>query len=186
MKYTILIVALLFSLTACKKEPAAIKTQEQVAFLQVDYLTTTFEGGTEWTFNAHPTFTLVPTYKEPGDFGNLSLTYQEENALIFDGGIIWMGKGTMQVPSFVRPASAFPLTSTVVQQPTFEKIEYSTYMPDYPATIEQDLWQAIKDLQLVEDYLTSNPTGKLHYFLYTPSVGIGNPADWDWIIYLKD
>lgn len=191
MKYIIVAISLLLSLAACQKEPLkgepiSPPAQEQVAYLQVDYLTTTFEGGTEWTFNAHPTFTIVPNYQPPGDFGNLSLTYQEENATIFDGGIHWMGKGTLQTPSSILPAASFPLTTAVVQPPAFEEIEYVTYTPDPPASIEQDLWQAIKNLQLVENYLRSNPNGKLHYFLYTPSVGIGDPADWDWVIYLKD
>ena len=191
MHYNLLTVALLFTLFSCKKtvlqeEPTTAGTQEKVAFLQIDYLTTTFEGGTEWTFNAHSTFTSRPTYQEPVDFGNLALHYQEENAQIFDGGIVWMGRGTMQTPASIIPAASFPLTTAVLQQPTFDEIEYSDFPTNHPATTANDLWQSIKDLQLVEDYLTSNPNGKLQFFLYTPSIGIGNPADWNWIVYLKE
>lgn len=192
MNYTLLIIVLISTLIACEKaalqeEPTAASTQEKVAFLQIDYLTNRFEGGTEWVFgNTHSTFTITPTYRSPGDFGNLALHYQEENALIFDGGIVWMGKGTMQTPAALRPASSFASTTTVLQQPIFEEIEYSDYPTNHPNTIPNTLWQSIQHLQLVEDYLSRNPTGKVHFFLYTPSVGMGNPADWDWVVYLKD
>lgn len=187
MFYKFLIFALLLSLCACKKEaPQQANTQEEVALLKIDYLTTTFEGGTTWTFNPHSTFTIVPTYSAPGDFGNLKLTYQEENTQLFDGDIHWMGKGNLNYPASISAAATFATTSSTLQQPVFEEIEYSGYPSNHPTTVPSDLWQEIKDLQLVEDYLTSNPTGKIHFFLYTPSVGIGDPADWDWIVYLKD
>jgi hypothetical protein len=38
----------------------------------------------------------------------------------------------------------------------------------------------------VRQYLISNPTGVVHLYLYTPSVGFGNPADWKWIILMKN
>ncbi|MFK7798994.1 MAG: hypothetical protein AB8E82_16190 [Aureispira sp.] len=192
MKYTFLIIAWFSTLIACQKaalqeEPKTAKPQEKIAFLQIDYLTNTFEGGTEWVFgNTHATFTIAPTYRSPGDFGNLALHYQEENALIFDGGIIWMGQGTMQTPATLRPASSFASTTTVLQQPSFEEIEYSDYPTNHPNTIPNTLWQSIQHLQLVADYRSSNPNGKVHFFLYTPSVGMGNPADWDWVVYLND
>jgi hypothetical protein len=192
MNYTFLIIILLGTLLSCQKavlqkEPTQANTQEKVAFLQIDYLTNTFEGGTEWVFaNAHPTFTIAPTYRPPVDFGNLALHYQEENALIFDGGIIWMGLGTRQTPASIRPASSFASTNSVLQQPNFEEIEYSDYPANHPNTTPNVLWQSIQYLQLVEDYLSRNPNGKVHFFLYTPSVGMGNPADWDWVVYLKD
>ena len=36
----------------------------------------------------------------------------------------------------------------------------------------------------VRDLLSSNPEQKVQYFLYRPSVGEGNPADWKWILFL--
>lgn len=187
MKNNLLFAVLfLISLSACKKEPVVVNTKEKVALLKIDYLTTTFEGGTEWTFDKqHPTFTIRSTYKAPGDFGNLVLHYQEENAKIFDGGIIWMGKGALKHPTSIRNATTFPVTTGTIQQPNFKEIQYMRGGLNYPPTLTNSLWQAIKNLQLVEEYLTNNPTGKLHFFLYTPSVGVGNPADWDWIVYLK-
>ena len=48
------------------------------------------------------------------------------------------------------------------------------------------IWLTIEKLQLVQDYLVSNPTASMKIFLYKPSVGMGNPVDWDWVIFLKN
>ena len=57
----------------------------------------------------------------------------------------------------------------------------------YPDTIDySSIWNSISNLEIVNNYLNTNPNGKINLFLYTPSVGIGNPADWDWYIILKN
>lgn len=172
-------------LTACQKDPAPASNTDQIVLLKVDYLTTTFEGAHEWTFPTHSTLNFDVTYRPPGDFGNLTIHYREENAKVFDGDIIWMGTGTLNYPTTFNAPSTYPTTPSNAAAPLFDFIEASSsVVPD--ASVQQALWNAIKDLDLVQDYLTSNPNGKAHFFLYTPSVGVGDPAEWDWMIFLKD
>ena len=50
----------------------------------------------------------------------------------------------------------------------------------------QSIWAAIDNLETVKNYRESNPEVKISLFLYTPSVGIGNPEEWDWFVILKN
>jgi len=45
---------------------------------------------------------------------------------------------------------------------------------------------SVQSLVKVREYLSKNPKTPVKLFLYTPSVGAGNPEDWDWIIFLKN
>ena len=47
------------------------------------------------------------------------------------------------------------------------------------------VWGVVQSLAKAREYLRSNPEQTVKMFLYTPSVGMGNPKDWYWIIYLK-
>lgn len=178
--FTILILG-----ASCSKEAA---TANKVLMLKVDYLTNTFEGGKEFTFsNTASTFSIIKQYKPPGDFGYLKLTYQELNEPLFDGSIIWAGSGQINFPKDLLTTNEFDVvTTTDIVRPKngFENIFdpiVSTHVYDY-----EPVWQSIQRLKKVREYLTSNPTATVKIFLYTPSVGLGNPADWDWIVYLKN
>ena len=46
-------------------------------------------------------------------------------------------------------------------------------------------WGAVQGLAITREFLKANPNQKVKMFLYTPSVGVGNPEDWFWVIYLK-
>jgi hypothetical protein len=181
MKYTFWMLVVVLSLSACQQDNT-FHAPDQVAVLKIDYLTTVFEGATELAFPAQPSFTIVPTYQPPGDFGNLKMHYQEANGKLFDGGIHWMGLGTLHYPTF-RGAGNFWASDGAPAQPIFEEVVYGGYSD--PNINTAHLWDAIKNLEFIKGYLNSNPNAKIYYFLYTPSVGIGNPADWDWILMLK-
>lgn len=160
-------------------------TDNKVLILKVDYLTHIFEGGTELTFQkSTPTFTITTDYKSPGDFGSIKLTYKELNEKLFEGTIIWMGKGLIGFPStFINPEK-FNVANTydVVYPIGFENI----FNPNNQTYNYSPIWHQVQQYAKVREYLRSNPKATVKIFLYTPSVGIGNPADWDWIILLKN
>ncbi len=158
----------------------------KVLLLKVDYLTNTFEGGTELSFNkTTPTFTIKNKYVPPGDFGSIKFTYDELNETLFDGTIIWMGTGKINFPQNLLTQNEFELVKTkdiVYPSGGFENIfnpQNQTY--DYGT-----IWQSVQVLVKVREYLNTNPTAKVKIFLYTPSVGVGNPKEWDWIIFIKN
>lgn len=161
-------------------------TGNKVLMLKVDYTTNTFEGGTELSFDApNTTFTIETEYQEPGDFGWIKLYYAEQEAKIFDGEIHWMGLGTLHYPESFEPASSFEHVLTddyVTPEAGFENVfNPSEQVYDYTQP-----WSHVQGLVKVRQYLQTNPTATVKLFLYTPSVGIGDPADWDWIIILKN
>ncbi|MGN6298219.1 MAG: hypothetical protein ACTHM7_15625 [Ginsengibacter sp.] len=190
MKRSIPIIVLLTLFLSCSKVDLKKIQADQVAnkvlMLKVDYTTSKFEGGKEFTFkNPTQSFTIDNEYHAPGDFGSIKLIYQELNEPLFDGTIIWMGSGKMAFPADLQPPSKFTsvLTQDIVYPINGFQNVFNPNNEDYDYTTA---WMAIEHLVKVREYLKSNPGETVKIFLYTPSVGVGNPADWDWIIYLKN
>lgn len=184
---TIFGITLLFSVTSCSKklDTPANTSSNNVLLLKVDYLTNAFKGGKELTFtNQASTFTVTNQYASPGDFGGIKLTYQELNETLFNGTIIWMGLGQILFPQNLLPANQFDKVATTdfVTPAGFQNVFNPQNQPyDYTP-----IWMAVQNIVKVRQYLLSNPTATVKLFLYTPSVGFGNPADWDWILILKN
>lgn len=182
--------ALIAFLTSCTSEEEGdtiiAPEENKVLLLKVDYLTNVFEGGKELTFeDTTATFEIETEYLQPADFGSIKLFYKELNKKIFDGTIVWNGMGTITYPENFEPANSFEITLTndfIFPTEGFENVfnpEQETY--DY-----QTIWNAVQSLVKAREYIIANPDAKVKIFLYTPSVGIGNPGEWDWIIILKN
>lgn len=153
--------------------------------LKVDYTTHAFEGGTEFNFSKQvDNFTIVNDYVEPGYFGSVKLIYKELDEILFFGTIHSMELGEMLFPKSLQPAKDFDAVLTddyVFPESGFENV-FNPYNMEYEY---QRAWSAVQSLVKVREYLRANPNQKIKVFLYTPNVGVGNPLDWDWIIYLK-
>ena len=180
--FILLIIILSFS--SCKNiDESGVS---KVLVLKVDYLTNKFEGGTELTFTkSSPNFNIQPIYISPGDFGNMSMIYQDINELLFDGSIVWMGKGYIKYPRNFIPANRFEIVLTsdyVIPKNGFENV----FNPNNTNYDYSPIWSSVQSLVKVREYLSKNPKTPVKLFLYTPSVGAGNPEDWDWIIFLKN
>ncbi len=153
----------------------------------MDYLTNTFEGGYEYSFDNTPeSFTMTKDYRSPGDFGYIKLYYSEINEMLFYGTIVWMGCGKMYFPNYLYPAENYDRVETadiVLPINGFENImnefQYEE-APDYEL-----IYSSVQGLVKTREYLQANPQQKVKLYLYTPSVGVGDPADWDWILFLK-
>jgi len=156
----------------------------KVLMLTVDYTTNTLKGGKELGFSEKSeTFTLTYEYAPPGDLGHIKLFYKEINELLFFGTIIWMGCGKMEFPQNLLDANQFQAVDTddyVVPKNGFEDI-----FPQLNITFNYELiWSRVQFLVKARGYLRANPEQVVKMFLYTPSVGCGNPEDWYWIIFL--
>ena len=192
MKTILFSISLFLFLVSCSdtSDSNDIENTNKVLLLQVDFMTNSFEGGKEYNFNSNiDSFTIASDYQAPGDFGNITLYYEELNEMLFDGSIVWAGIGDKVFPDNLNDPDVFESNSNPVSMPeliNFENVIYSEYSY-YPDAIDYtSLWGAIDELQLVTDYMASNPNGKINLFLYTPSVGLGDPNDWDWIVFLKN
>jgi hypothetical protein len=191
--------AMMLFFAACSDDNASptdntspINTENKVLLLKVDLLGNTFEGGTELIFPDAEGFTLEHEYVSPGDFGSIKLKYEETGGTIFDGTIVWNGHGQMTYPEALEAPNTFSVTDNEVPMPSdsqFEVVEYAGEgeigFPLMSIDMEA-IWGSVSHLQQVEAYRASNPNAKVHLFLYAPSVGIGDPAQWDWFVILKN
>ncbi|WP_330442175.1 hypothetical protein [Flavobacterium sp. C4GT6] len=199
MEKSLLLLCFLAFFTACSddSENQAVGDDNQlpvgnkVVLLKVDLLTNTFEGGKELTFPEDDAFTLVYDYNPPGDFGDITLIYEEVSQPVFAGGIVWAGMGEMTYPESIDAAETFSTINNPVSQP--DESDFVLVSVDEPATspflseIDYDaIWTSVNNLAVVKEYRHSNPESKVSLFLYTPSVGVGDPADWDWFVILKN
>ncbi len=193
MKTKLLLLSLFLILISCSRnnespieEDEVTPKANKVLMLKVDLNTKTFEGGKEFTFDTQSeTFTITNDYKSPNDFGYLKLTYKEINQPLFDGGIVWMGLGEMNYPTNLLSASQFEKVieqNVISPKNGFENI----FNPSNTDLNISAAWLSIQNLKIVREYLKSNPDQKVKFFLYTPSVGVGDPAEWDYIFYLKN
>lgn len=183
----VIVVLAFFSLcTFYSCHPRDEYSNSKLLMLKVDYLTNNFEGGKEALFLLPTsTFTIKTQYVSPGDSGNIRLIYQELDEIIFDGSIIWMGTGEIHIPQNILPANQFShvLTSDYVYpRGGFENV----FNPNEQEYDYSQIWSSVQGLVKVREYLRLNPNASVKLFLYTPSVGFGNPADWDWIIFIKN
>ncbi|MBD3582595.1 hypothetical protein [Flavobacterium selenitireducens] len=190
-KFALLALPLLL-LASCSGEDASPANTidpvdgNKLLMLKVDYTTNTFEGGKEFTFEQATTdFTVTHEYQEPGDFGWVKLYYDELDTEIFYGEIHWMGLGQLHFPDAFDPAGSFEHVLTDDYQTPLNGFE-NVFNPSGQEFDYHQPWSHVQGLVKVRQYLQANPTATAKIFLYTPSVGIGNPADWDWIILLKN
>lgn len=190
MKTLVILLVTVITIFSCNSnsKPEETTKLNTVVLFKVDYTTNVFEAAKELEFTENSNFTISSTYVSPGDFGNLKLYYQELNEMIFDGTIIWAGLGERSFPTQFDSPTDFPTTDITSPLPDIDMFENVIYDESafYPDVINyMDLWNSISNLEILQEYLSSNPTGKINLFLYTPSVGIGDPADWDWYVILK-
>lgn len=181
MRILILILSLIIIL-GCSKDKVA---GSHIELLFVDYQTNQFEGGAGFNFNiplgSSDSIDLIKEYKEPGDFGSITFYYNNSSNVIFKGDIIWMGKGELHTPSSISPVNSYATTNVAI--PTPNSSDFQVLHPYYDSIPFTSIWNAIDELEIVNQSLSSGK--KIGIFLYQPSVGVGDPADWDWVIIMN-
>lgn len=175
----------------CCVSPPNDSQGNKLAYFKVDYTTNQFMGGMVFSFgdDQPDTFEISHTYQPPGDFGSVQLYFEPLNELIFDGTIIWMGLGEMQYPESLMEPNNFETISQPVPLPDeslLEEVLFDEYAY-YPDPMDySQIWGSINSLSMVKAFRDSNPNSQVKFFLYTPSVGVGNPEDWYWLVLLKN
>lgn len=156
--------------------------------LKVDLTTNTFEGGQNVELPGDAVLNLVPQYVSPGDIGSITLKTLQSNTTVFSGGIHWAGKGEISFPQTFLTASDYAVSGTEAPLPGVSDIDFITYaeMPEFVnGTDYAEVWDAIDNLEVVKQSRLNHPDEKVHIMLYTPSVGVGNPEEWEWIVVLR-
>jgi hypothetical protein len=180
-------------LYSCKKEPVDVPVLGKGAtltLLRVNYLDNSFLGGK--TFN-YPTYysvnDSVPVHtfsRTDGTEGFLAQVYVPTNDTIFNGGTSLAGTGKLWYPVFEDRAS-FGDAGAITPAPAYAAIQQlmPKGQPLPPFSVSQ-VWGAVGGLAITKEYLKL-PNARIGLFLYKPSQGPGNPADWSWVwVLYKD
>lgn len=188
---TLLLLLALFALTNmsnCDGEDDSYLepyTESSFTLLQVDYQTLDFEAGN--FVPAAPvttpadTLPIAVTYNSPGDFGDILLASTIDNDTVFFGTIVWAGTGQRISPAQLTPAADFQTIDAAAPLPTIKNLNPFGVDPEDADVAE--LWAAVADLQVVHDAV-ADPGSRFGFFTYARSVGVGNPAEWDYFVVI--
>lgn len=186
LTFTLIILSLVSCSTEDNQTIFPPTNPNNVLVLKVDYNTNLLEGGIELAFtNTTSNMTVTNQYVPPGDFGSIKLMYQELNEPLFEGTIVWNGLGEMNYPQNLLNANQFDRVMTADYVTPISGFE-NVFNPNNTTYNYNLIWDSVQNLVKVRQYLISNPNATVKIFLYTPSVGFGNPAEWDWIIIMKN
>lgn len=182
----ILLGALILLAWACKKDDVDcddIGSQDNgkvnhLLLLKVDYLEPKFKGFAKWGFSPYRAFDSIPiadVWRNTWDFNYVNLLHTQTKDTIFGGGVVWLGSGEIDIPekTFISPA-----TLCEAEAPAFSQVQwiYPKTAPDGGELEFKRVWQSVEHLSEVHKFM--NAGAKVGYFLYTPSVGVGDPNEW--------
>lgn len=170
-----------------KLADAPLSNKAKMLVLKVDHETYKFEGAHEYLFHrASQNTDTIPIsmyYNPPGDFGSVEMFYQPTGETFFAGTIIWMGLGKISTPHKFNPASAYSKSGIKVPVPGSNKIQQINHPREAKQPLDvAKVWSGIEDLDVVKYYM--NKGAHVGIYKYTPSVGIGDPNDWDYMVFL--
>ena len=152
-----------------------------VQVLTVDYTTNEFLGGYTIQYNWTPSFEMACDYKAPGDFGSVRWYDKASGQDLFAGTIIWMGKGERTFPEKFYEPTSFPKTNKYAAMPAISLLKYDEFVFEHDVDFSP-IWKGVEHIDAVRWVNESTPA---YAYLYTPSVGVGDPRDWYWVIFLK-
>ena len=130
---------------------------------------------------------FVAQYQAPGDFGWFKLFYQTTDNLLAHGSIVWMGCGELEFPESFRAGQKL---SNGLPYPGQTKIAFINDEGQY-CTVSaaqevglQRIWQTLSKQEEFQHYY-NNTHKKVAVYLYTPSMGLGDPADWYYLVFTE-
>ena len=162
---------------------------KNILISKVDYLTFRYKGFYALNVqNPVQTGTEIPflaEYQAPCDFGWIKLYYQNTDNLLMSGDITWMGCGQLEFPTGFRAGRQL---NNRLPYPGQNKISFINDAGTYQTVTDdadlQRIWQTVSKQQEFRRYY-ANSHKKVAVYLYTPSVGIGNPADWYYLVFIE-
>lgn len=172
---------------------------KDILIAKVDYMT--FEYGGFYSMNVTNKqnegneIPFLADYMYPGDFGYIKLYYHDESNLLMDGSIIWSGCGELNFPeTFVKGSNS----STYVPEYTMkrglsfpsDRISYidddGSYVQDVDES-DNDLGYIWQTLSTQEEFMSyyEQTSKKVAVYLYTPSLGVGDPYDAYYMVFVE-
>lgn len=163
--------------------------QKHILISKVDYLTFRHKGfyalNVTDKLNSGREIPFVADYQSPGDFGYIKLFYRNTNNLLMDGTIIWSGCGELNFPESFRAGQRF---SNGLPYPGQSRIAFINEEGHYTTVSDdtelQRIWHTLSRQKEFRHYF-GHTSKKIAVYLYTPSVGVGNPADAYYLVFTE-
>ena len=163
--------------------------QKHILISKVDYLTYRYKGFYALNVtdkqNAGEQIPIIAAYHAPCDFGDIKLYYRNTSNLLMDGTIIWMGCGVLAFPQGFR--AGLPLTQGL-PYPGTEHFARMNEDGQYATRADEEetrhLWETLSRQKEFQHYY-GNSDKKVAVYLYRPSVGMGSPYDWYYLIFTE-
>jgi hypothetical protein len=162
-------------------------TTNKVLMLKINCNDFSFDGGIEYIYNQPSNeFNIEINYDVVANNPTVRLKYQELERTLFYGTILQNGIGEMSFPDALDDAQFFDTVETedfVFPASQLYRLEnYGMFTFEYAYM----LWQRVQKLVKVREYLQSNPTQKVYFYLYRPNYYNLNPETQYWLIFLKN
>ena len=182
---------------ALRKEPelpmvdSIVGKENDILVMKVDYMTFKFMGySTVKIADALSDADTIPfctEYKDPCDFGYIKLYYGRKDSgnLLFNGSIVWAGCGKMEYPKDFVTCRSNMMDIIYPGQSRFSFFDGGSH---YTVTDEYELkriWQTITPMEAFQWYY-GRTAKKVAVYLYTPSVGMGDPADGYYLVFVEN
>ena len=163
--------------------------QKHILISKVDYLTFRYKGfyalNVTNKLNTGNEIPFVADYRSPGDFGYIKLYYRNTNNLLMDGTIIWSGCGELNFPESFRAGQRL---SNGLPYPGQSRIAFINEEGHYTTVSDdtelQRIWHTLSRQKEFRHYF-GRTSKKVAVYLYTPSVGVGNPADAYYLVFTE-
>ncbi|MDR2909909.1 MAG: hypothetical protein LBV47_00875 [Bacteroidales bacterium] len=165
-------------------DPAPVNySPNNVVVLAVDYTTNAFLGGyTIPVEKGDAPFELSMDYVSPGDFGSVTFYDEASGTKLFAGDIIWMGCGKMTYPEAMLAPGGFAYAKKAAGMP---RLTHYGGDWNYEGSGLTAVSNAISRLEVVGQALENAPDALVYAYLYARSVGMGNPAEWYWLVFIR-
>lgn len=168
---------------------AIVGKSNDVLVMMVDYMTLNCMGYTTVKIAdelaASDTIPFCIESKDPSDFGFVKLYYGRNvpGNLLFSGTIVWMGCGKMDYPTgFVMGKSnLFNIPSMGENGMSY----IGGGSEDLDKREQLRIWQSVSKMESFQ-WFYSRTQKKVAVYLYTPSVGMGDPADWYYLVFVEN
>ncbi len=190
LRVILLFVGFGFQLTGYSQTDTIIKHDiVNLATLIVDFETYEFEGGDISYYScANCSTDSIPftiDYQAPCDFGGVTFTLSSTQETVFDATIVWMGLGYILYPNSFGLSAPFINANRLTTKPSDLKYIYAhgSEIVDANEILAADsAWNSIDSLEITNLFAENGFEATI--LLYTPTVGLFNPAVAKWIIFL--
>ena len=163
--------------------------KKDILISKVDYQTFQYKGfyalNVSGKTNDGELIPIISEYQAPCDFGFIKLYYRNTGNLLVDGTIVWNGCGQLAFPEPFRAGlpvkEAIPFPGTEHFARLGEDGQYTETVNEWEM---KHIWQSVSYQKEFQHYF-GNATKKAAVYLYAPSVGLFDPYEAYYLVFVE-